>query len=80
MKNIVQNFYISDQDNISLTLINGTILNVSQYEIRDVIFKVGNTKKIAKSIIVEPGELHYTVIPEFYTNVPNCSHTLEAFK
>jgi hypothetical protein len=69
-RNIIQAFEFKSESEMTLTLIDGRILTLSKPEVKDGIFKVGNSEKACKSVIDNFDKSDYTIIPEFFTHSP----------
>ena len=62
-KNIVRDYTI-DNERLNLTLIDNRNFIISQYELRDTLFRVGNNEKTAK-VVISNSDDNYYIIPDF---------------
>ena len=69
-KNIVHTFELKNGEEIKLTLIDDRVLTLTQYNIKDTFFRVGNVEKASKSIVDKSEGHEYIIIPEFFTLLP----------
>jgi hypothetical protein len=69
-KNIVQVLVVENEGKITLTLIDGRVIILPQYEIKDVLFNIGRNEKLSKSITDNSDGPGYIIIPEFFTQLP----------
>jgi len=69
-RNVVESFEFKIATELRVTLIDGRTLIISKPEFKDDFFKVGNAEKACKSLISNSDECNYTIIPEFFTQIP----------
>jgi hypothetical protein len=68
--NVIERFEFKNANELRVTLIDGRTLIISKPEFKDDFFKFGNVEKACKSLINNTDECIYTIIPEFFTQLP----------
>jgi hypothetical protein len=68
--NVIESFEFKSATELRVTLIDRRTLIISKPEFKDDLFKVGNAEKACKLLISYSHECNYTIIPEFFTQLP----------
>lgn len=68
--NVIERFEFKNATELSVTLVDRRTFIISKPEFKDDLFKVDNTEKACKSLINNSDMYSYTIVPEFFTNLP----------
>jgi hypothetical protein len=68
--NVIESFEFKSANELRITLIGGETLIIAKPEFKDDFFKVGNAEKTCKTLISNSDKCNYTIISEFFSQVP----------